>query len=304
VSEQNIFLRVKELRGRVAVVTGAASGIGRALADRFAGEGMKVVLADVDEPALEAAVSELEASGADALGATTDVSRAEDVQVLADRTIEAFGAVHLLCNNAGVEGGAPFVDIPEKLWDWVLGVDLWGVVHGCRIFLPLLAEQDEAHIVNTASLAALSGWLPTGTPYVASKFAVLGLTENLHHELALMDSPVGVSVLCPGVVASRLPWAERNRPPEIEVDDDHPMRRGVIDGLRTIVESSDSMPADQAADAVVNAVRERRFFVLTHPDEAIAAVEARLKWMRTNEPPDLPRLRPWGEQAVQASRSS
>jgi NAD(P)-dependent dehydrogenase (short-subunit alcohol dehydrogenase family) len=283
----------------VAVVTGAASGIGRALADRFAAEGMKVALADVEQAALDAALRELGATGADVIGVRTDVSRIEDVQTLAERTLRAFGGVHLLCNNAGVEGGAPFAEIPIELWEWVVGVDFWGVVYGCRTFLPLLAEQDEAHIVNTASLAALSAWFPTGTPYIVSKSAVLGLSENLHHELALTGSRVGVSVLCPGIVTSRLPWAGRNRPPGVEIDDAHPMRSGVIEGLKTILESGGGMPASEVADAVVNAVRENRFFVLTHPEEARAAVEARLRWMETNEPPDLPRLRPWGKRAVE-----
>jgi NAD(P)-dependent dehydrogenase (short-subunit alcohol dehydrogenase family) len=196
-----------------------------------------------------------------------------------------------------------FGDIPLELWNWVVGVDFWGVVHGCRAFLPLLEEQEEAHIVNTASLAALSGWLPTGTPYVASKFAVLGLSENLHHELALRGSSVRVSVLCPGLVESRLPWASRNRPAEVEVGEAPPLRRAVIDGLRGALEAGKAMPASGAADAVVRAIREERFFVLTHPDEARASLEARLRWMETGEPPDLPRLRPWGEDAVRAARA-
>ncbi len=294
---------MKELRGRVAVVTGAASGIGRGLVGRLAAEGMKVVLADVDDEALEAAVDELCGAGADAIAVHTDVSSASDVEALARRTLDEFGAVHLLCNNAGVEGGAPFADIPLELWDWVVGVDFWGVVHGCRTFLPLLERQDEAHVVNTASVAALTGWLPTGTPYVAAKFAVLGLSENLFHELAAAGSTVGVSVLCPGLVASRLPWAERNRPAGIAVDDGDPLRRAVVESLRARVEAGQTMPADEAAGIVVDGIRERRFFILTHPDEAVAAVEARLRWMRTGAPADMPKLRPWGEEAARRASS-
>ncbi len=293
---------MKELRGRIAVVTGAASGIGRGLAERFAAEGMKVALADVDETGLDLAVRELTKAGAEAIGVLANVARVEEVEALAERTLEAFGAVHVLCNNAGVEGGAPFADIPLELWDWVLGVDFWGVVHGCRTFLPLLAEQEEGHIVNTASLAALSGWLPTGTPYVASKFAVLGLSENLYHELAAAGSSVHISVFCPGLVVSRLPWAERNRPPEIQVDDDHPARRAVIESLRSLLEAGGGMSAEDAAGIVVSAIRENRFFVLTHPGEAEAAVEARLQWMRTSEPSEMSRLRPWGEAATRTTR--
>jgi NAD(P)-dependent dehydrogenase (short-subunit alcohol dehydrogenase family) len=295
---------LKELRGRVAVVTGAASGIGRALAERFAAEGMKVVLADVEEPALEVAVKELADAGAEVIGVRTDVSRLEEVEALASRTVEAFGAVHVVCNNAGVEDGGFFADISPEVWSWVVGVDFWGVVHGCRVFLPLLEEQEEAHIVNTASLAALSGYLPTGTPYVASKFAVLGLTENLHHELAFRESSLRVSVLCPGLVESRLPWADRNRPAGVEPGEAPALRRAVIERLRGTLEAGKAMPASKAADAVVQAIREERFFVLTHPDEARAALEARLRWMKKGKPPDLPRLRPWGEDAVRTAREA
>jgi NAD(P)-dependent dehydrogenase (short-subunit alcohol dehydrogenase family) len=148
---------MRQLAGRVAVVTGAASGIGRSLAARFAAEGMRCVLADVEEPALETAVADLRSSGAEAIGVRTDVANADDVRALAERTLDQFGAVHLLCNNAGVGTGSDFANIPLEVWEWVLGVSLWGVIHGCRTFLPLLLEQDEAHIVNTSSMAALNG---------------------------------------------------------------------------------------------------------------------------------------------------
>jgi NADP-dependent 3-hydroxy acid dehydrogenase YdfG len=148
---------MRQFTGRVAVVTGAASGIGRALAGRFAAEGMRCVLADVDDGALDRAVGELRRDGAAAIGVRTDVASAADVEALADRTVSEFGAVHLVCNNAGVGVGSDFAKIPLDVWDWVLGVDLWGVIHGCRTFLPLLLEQDEAHIVNTSSMAALNG---------------------------------------------------------------------------------------------------------------------------------------------------
>jgi NAD(P)-dependent dehydrogenase (short-subunit alcohol dehydrogenase family) len=164
---------MKELRGRVAVVTGAASGIGRALAARFASEGMQVMLADVEEAALSQAAGELTAAGADVAAAVVDVTRRQDVAALAARTIDTFGAAHVVCNNAGVDGGGAFAEITAEVWEWVFAVNFWGVVHGCSAFLPLMREQGEGHLVNVASHAALTGFFPAGTPYVASKFAVL-----------------------------------------------------------------------------------------------------------------------------------
>ena len=179
---------------------GAASGIGRAMVARFAAEGMACVLADVEESALGLAVSELRDSGATAVGVRTDVSSAADVQAPADRALAEFGAVHVLCNNARAGGGTDFAKIPLDVWEWVLGVNLWGVIHGCRVFLPLLLEQDEGHIVNTSSMAALNGH-PLGlAPYTVSKFGVLGLSQNLFFELAATTpGHVGVSVLIPGL---------------------------------------------------------------------------------------------------------
>ena len=188
---------MNELSGRVAVVTGAASGIGLGLTRRFVAAGMSVVLADVEAPALDRAVEELTDVGGDVIGVRCDVSDPAQVDALAERALEAFGAVHVVCNNAGVDSGAPFSEIPPETWQWVMGVNFWGTLHGCRAFLPLLRRHGDGHIVNTASAAALSGFIPTATPYVASKFAILGLSENLFHELAMTDPGIGVSVLCP-----------------------------------------------------------------------------------------------------------
>ena len=256
---------MKEFRGRVAVVTGAASGIGRALAARFAAEGMKLVLADVERGALAAAARELEASGCETLAVETDVSRAEDVAALARRTLDTFGAVHVVCNNAGVFTGGLSWEAPRSDYEWVLGVNLWGVIHGIRSFVPiLLAQGGEGHIVNTASMAALTT-LPYAGIYHMSKHAVLALSESLHHELALRGSQVRVSALCPELVATRIDASERNRPaplrPEPGAAGEGPerelVRQAIIQGVAR------GTPPAKIANRVLDAIREQRFYVLS-----------------------------------------
>ncbi|HLW94824.1 MAG TPA: SDR family NAD(P)-dependent oxidoreductase [Solirubrobacteraceae bacterium] len=275
---------MEELEGRVAVVTGAASGIGLGLARRFAQEGMRVVLADIEDEPLEAAVEELRGGGAEAIGVATDVSDGAAVEALAQATIDRFGAVHVVCNNAGVESGARFADIPVATWEWVLGVNLWGVLHGCRVFLPLIREQGEGHIVNTASLAALATGLATFAPYTTSKFAILAASECLELELLAAGERIGVSVLCPGVVTTNMCDAERNRPAEVPSTADDPLRQTIIGRLRELSVEVGMDPA-RVAEMVVDAIRTRRFFVLTHPDEAFKALERRAEWMRTGVAP-------------------
>jgi NAD(P)-dependent dehydrogenase (short-subunit alcohol dehydrogenase family) len=275
---------MEELAGRVAVVTGAASGIGLGLARRFAQEGMRVVLADIERAPLEVAVEQLRSSGAEAIGVATDVSDGAQVEALAEATIARFGAVHVVCNNAGVESGARFADIPVATWEWVLGVNLWGVLHGCRVFLPLIREQGEGHIVNTASLAALATGLATFAPYTTSKFAVLAASECLELELLAAGEQVGVSVLCPGVIATNMCEAERNRPAGVPSTAEDPLRQSILGRLRELVVEVGMDPAE-VAEMVVGAIRARRFFVLTHPDEAFKALERRIEWMRTGVAP-------------------
>jgi NAD(P)-dependent dehydrogenase (short-subunit alcohol dehydrogenase family) len=213
---------VKDLRDRTAVITGGASGIGRAMAGRFAAEGMKIVLADVEAEALDRAVEELRGRGAAAVGVRADVSRAGDVEAIAAEAERAFGPVHVLCNNAGVAAGGPLWKLSEADWAWVLGVNLWGVVHGIRAFVPRMIEHGgEGHVVNTASVAGLAAG-PWFGPYCASKHAVVAISETLHHELALTGSAIKVSVLCPGFVKTRIAESHRNRPADLQRDPAEP----------------------------------------------------------------------------------
>ena len=274
---------MRQLTGRVAVVTGAASGIGRAMAGRFAAEGMRCVLADIEQEPLDRAVTELRRSGAAAIGVRTDVASAADVQALADRAVAEFGAVHVLANNAGVGSGSDFAKIPLEVWEWVLNVTLWGAIHGCRSFLPILLEQDEAHIVNTSSMAALNGH-PLGlAPYTVAKFGVLGLTQNLFFELAATTGGrVGVFVLIPGLTRTRIFEGDRNRPASVPA----PPPSGFVQTSRAAIAEAFQTALDPAAvaDVVIDAIRERRFYILTHPDESFDMAEQQLRWMKTNVP--------------------
>ena len=266
---------MKEFRDKVAVVTGAASGIGRGLADRFAAEGMKVVLADVEEDALRRAEVEMREKGADVLGVPTDVSKQEEIEKLAQATLDAFGAVHVLCNNAGVVSSFSTMDSSLKDWEWVMGVNLWGVVHGVRVFLPIMMKQDtQAHIVNTASLAGVMGG---GGIYGVTKQGVVALSESLYNELGLAGSQVKVSVLCPAWVNTQIIEAERNRPQELEnlaeppVD---PQRAAAREMVRNLLKTGQS-PAE-IADKVLDAIREERLYILTHP-EMNGIIQARME---------------------------
>jgi NAD(P)-dependent dehydrogenase (short-subunit alcohol dehydrogenase family) len=247
---------VEDLRGKTAVVTGAAGGIGYALCEAFAAEGMRVVLADVSPDRLEAAAAKLgEASRAEVLGVATDVTRWEEVQALAARAIERFGAVEVLCNNAGVQQDGYAWEFELSEWEWIIGVNLWGTIHGLKAFVPAMVERGEpAHIVNTASLGALIAF-PKIAMYTAAKAAVVGLSESLYHDLRDRGVPVGVSVLCPGPVMSGLREHSRALRPGGE-------EAGPI-GLMTDVDRS---PASGVAAQVVNAIRTDRFWVLTHPE--------------------------------------
>lgn len=261
---------MKEFGGKVAVVTGAASGIGRAMAERFAAEGMKVVLADVEEGALARAEAELKGGGATVLAIPTDVSRAGDVEALAQRTVDTFGAVHVLCNNAGVSPvmGASW-ELTEPDWQWVLGVNLWGVLHGIRVFVPIMLKQDgEGHVVNTASMAGLVAGGPWWSTYGVAKHGVVNLSESLHRELAAVGSRVKVSVLCPAWVKTRLMDADRNRPEllrnEPGAGTPPPQAALMEQAVRQFV--GGGTDPSEIAGMVVDAIRSERFWILPHPE--------------------------------------
>lgn len=272
--------------GAVAVVTGAASGIGLGLTRAFLGRGMSVVLADVDEKAIADALRVLDA-GARATGAVVDVRRREQVETLATKTLSAYGRVDVVCNNAGVESGGSYTAIPEAAWRWVMDVNFFGAVHGCQVFLPILEEQGHGHLVNTASVAAFASGTPTMTPYCASKFALLGMSESLAAELRDRHSPVRVSLLAPGLVKSRMTDAERNRPADVPPAREA-VRLAVVESLAARTAEVGLEP-EEVGRLVLEALDTDQFFILPHRESALAGVRARLQWMETGHEP-LPRV--------------
>ena len=257
---------MKEFQGKVAVITGAASGIGCGIAERCVREGMNVVLADIDEASLTKVETELKTQGGTVLCVRTDVSKRSDVERLAREALDAFGQVHLLFNNAGVAaGGAPW-EATWNDWEWVIGVNLWGVIHGVKVFTPLmLAQNTECHIINTSSTAGL---IVGGgsTPYAATKHAVVALSESLYLTLQQRNSLVRVSVLCPGLVRTNIADTERTRPAELRnppVTMSPEMQAGLA-AFKAAIEAS--MPPLQVADVVFDAIKKEQFYILTHPE--------------------------------------
>jgi len=268
---------MEQLAGRTAVVTGAASGIGLATASALAQEGMRVVLADIERGALQKAEAELSGTGHDVLAVPTDVSKWDDVQRLADRTIERFGAVHVVHNNAGVLAGGPVEQLSLADWEWVLGVDLWSVIYGLKAFVPLIKEAGEGHVVNTASTAGLL-CAPVIGPYNVAKFGVVALTETLRRELDSEGSPIGASVLCPGPVDTQIVDSDRNRPTaSAAAHASSTQETAFKNGSRDLLRKKGISP-EQVAALIVEAIRDQRFWILPHP-EYIDAVRARAEAM-------------------------
>jgi NAD(P)-dependent dehydrogenase (short-subunit alcohol dehydrogenase family) len=245
-----------DLAGKVAVVTGGASGIGKGIAASLVAEGARVIIADIQRDAMEATAAEI---GADA--AWTDVSDPASVDALARAALDRYGAVHVVCNNAGIGPLAPVADLTLDDWRWMIGVNLWGVIHGVHTFLPILKQnRDGGHIVNTASMAGLVAGPRLGA-YAAAKYGVVGLTEVLAAELAADNSRVGVSVLCPGTVHTSIGTSSRNRPADLpdagfkDIDielEDNPRYRWIY--------------PDEAGAVVVQAIKRGDLYALTHPD--------------------------------------
>jgi NAD(P)-dependent dehydrogenase (short-subunit alcohol dehydrogenase family) len=243
--------------GRVALVTGGGSGIGAALARAFAREGSKVVLADLDRDGMDRVAGEIAAQGGETLSVHTDVASLESVEALAKRTLERFGAAHIVCNNAGVGVFGPLAEATHKDWQWVMNVNIWGVIHGIEVFLPrLIAQGQGGHIVNTASMAGLAGMPGLGV-YCASKFAVVGLTESLQRELS--GHGIGASVLCPMIVNTQINASERNRPKELR--NEGASEPSLTEGQFTV---SRVIEAPEVAERVVQAIRDKALHILTH----------------------------------------
>lgn len=263
---------MKDLNGKVAVITGGGSGIGRAMAERFAAAGMHIVLADVDEVRLRTVEADLGERGTQVLPVLCDTSLEESVQELARRTLERFGGAHVLCNNAGVAGVGDPWNGPMSVWEWVVDINLYGVVHGIRAFLPIMLDQGEGHIVNTASMAGLLA-MPGLAPYNATKSAVVAISEGLFVEQVAKGSPVRVSVLCPSFVKSNLmvdpKWIDRLGAQPADTSD--PIGAAMTQMLQAGVE--EGLEASAVADMVHDAVIDERFWILTHDDMKSLPVE-------------------------------
>jgi NAD(P)-dependent dehydrogenase (short-subunit alcohol dehydrogenase family) len=285
-------MHMNDLKNKVAVITGAASGFGREFANLGAKAGMKLVLADVQQDALDKAKAELEAGGAQVIALRCDVRHAHEVQALADAAMKQFGAVHLLFNNAGVGAGGLIWEHTLGDWEWVLGVNLWGVIHGVRIFVPLMLEcarKDPAyrgHVVNTASMAGLLN-PPTMGAYNVSKHAVVSLSETLYQDLQMVDAPIGASVLCPYFVPTGISQSQRNRPDDAKDDAPATLSQRVAQEMSNKAVSSGKVSAADVAQITFKAIADNQFYIYSHP-AALGNVRQRMEEIVAGKNPGDP----------------
>jgi NAD(P)-dependent dehydrogenase (short-subunit alcohol dehydrogenase family) len=282
---------MKNFSGKVAVITGAGSGLGREFADRAAELGMKLVLADVQADALERATDELLGQGVEVLSMVCDVSKGAHVQELADAAIARFHGIHLVFNNAGVGSGGLVWENTEADWEWVLGVNLWGVIHGVRVFMRAMlecAKRDpdyEGHIVNTASMAGLLN-APAMGVYNVSKHAVVSLSETLYHDLALVGAPIGASVLCPYFVPTGIHQSHRNRPDELKPDERPTASQLAAQAVTSKAVESGKVSATDVSRITFDAIRAGQFYIYSHP-QALGGVQERMEAIvQGKNPPD------------------
>ena len=268
---------MENLNGKIGVVTGAASGIGQSMAERFCKEGMSVVLADIEEESLHAAVDDIVADGGNAVGVVTDVSSKEAIKNLAEETIKHFGAVHVLHNNAGVVAAGLLDDLTTNDWEWTIGVNLWSVIHGIQTFLPLIKESGEGHIINTSSSEGLQASAGTGA-YNVTKFGIVAITETLSNELATFPD-INASVLCPGPVQSRIIESERNRPEKLW--NDGVPAAGLVDNDQSSDLLAGAMDPALVAELVIQSIQTNQFWVITH-EETKEVVRQRTKALLEN----------------------
>jgi NAD(P)-dependent dehydrogenase (short-subunit alcohol dehydrogenase family) len=272
---------MKTFKDKVAVITGGASGLGREFANVAAREGMKLVLADVQRDALDRAVEELKAHGASVIAAVCDVRKSEQVQALADAAVAEFGAVHLVFNNAGVGSGGLIWENTEADWEWVIGVNVWGVIHGVRIFTKLMLETAakdasfEGHIVNTASMAGLLN-APAMGVYNVSKHAVVSLSETLYQDLQLVGAPIGASVLCPYFVPTGISQSHRNRPDDVGMTARPTASQLAAQAMTDKAVSSGKVSAQDVAELTFKAIADGQFYIYSHPG-ALAGVQERME---------------------------
>jgi len=270
---------MQDLADRVAVITGAASGIGQGLARRFAREGMKLVLADIEEAALLEVEKELRLGGTPVLAVKTDVSRKASVFALADRAFDAFGRVHIVCNNAGVSGGLGHIwDIPDQDWEWIMAVNVYGVLHGIQAFVPRMIEHgEEGLILNTSSVVGLR--TGTSSVYGVTKHAVSRMTEGLHYDLRAAGSKLRAALLVPGATATNILYADRNRPQALLVPHDEEVQAALIQRRQTRHEQLQEigMTPEQLADITVEGIRQGRLYIIADPERTTREVRLRME---------------------------